>query len=103
MAATKDQSCQVIDARPAAAFAEGSIPGSVNVPASSFFKEDGCVKNAVEIKALFEAAGADFKKPVAFCCMGGVQACVPFTASQGLWQNQDVAVYDGSYAEWKSK
>ncbi len=101
---------QVVDARPADRFsgatpdprgnaASGHIPGSVNIPHSSFFNTDGTWKNSDEIKTIFEDAGVDLSKPLVTTCGSGMTAAaVSFAAA--LAGAEKTALYDGSWAEW---
>jgi thiosulfate/3-mercaptopyruvate sulfurtransferase len=101
---------QVIDARPAARFTgeapepraglrSGHMPGARNVPASTVFAEDGRMKPAAELTAIFEAAGIDLKKPVVTTCGSGITASVLALALARLGRPR-AAVYDGSWTEW---
>ena len=102
---------QVVDARPTARFTgdaeeprpglrAGHIPGSRNLPHSALLDPDtGTMKDRDAIKALFADAGIDPRKPVVTTCGSGLTACV---LALGLHRigARDVAVYDGSWAEW---
>jgi len=101
---------QVVDARPAGRFtgevaetkpgmAGGHIPGAVNLPHSTLFNADGTWKSAAELKALFEAAGIDFSKPVVTSCGSGMTASALAFALHLIGKG-DVALYDGSWSEW---
>jgi thiosulfate/3-mercaptopyruvate sulfurtransferase len=101
---------QVIDARGAPRFtgneadprpdiAPGHIPGSGNVPYSALFKPDGTFKDKAGITAAFEAAGIDLTKPIVTTCRRGMTACV-LALGLELIGKHDVALYDGSWAEW---
>ena len=101
---------QVVDARPADRFsgetpdprgnaASGHIPGSVNIPHSSFFNADGTWKNSDEIKAIFNDAGVDLSKPLVTTCGSGMTAAVVSFAA-ALAGAEKTALYDGSWAEW---
>ena len=101
---------QVIDARGAPRFAgnqpeprpgiaAGHIPGSINVPYSAMFTADGTFKDKEGLKAAFEAAGVDLSRPVITSCGSGITACVVAFGLHLLGKN-DVALYDGSWAEW---
>lgn len=102
---------QVVDARSAGRFngtepeprpglRGGHIPGSKNVPAAALADpQTGQLKDAVALKVLFQDAGVDMSKPVVTSCGSGVSACGLALALHLLGHRQ-VAVYDGSWAEW---
>ncbi len=102
---------QVIDARshgrflgedpePREGLRRGHIPGSLNLPFTELF--DPASQNMLtpaDLKARFEQAGLDFKKPVITTCGSGITAAV---LALGLHRagHRDVSLYDGSWAEW---
>jgi thiosulfate/3-mercaptopyruvate sulfurtransferase len=102
---------QVVDARSAGRFAGdapepreglrgGHIPGSANVPHESLIDpETGTLKDEAQVLSIFKEAGIDPKKPVVTSCGSGVTACVLALALRTVGA-KDVAVYDGSWAEW---
>ena len=102
---------QVVDARAADRFAgtapeprpslrSGHIPGSANVPHQSLVNpKTGTLKDADAILRIFKNAGIDPKKPVVATCGSGVSACTLALALRTAGA-KDVAVYDGSWAEW---
>lgn len=103
---------QVIDARskdrfdgtgeePRAGLRKGHIPGSISIPFDKLMKPEEfyTFRSAEEIKATFDEAGLDLKKPITASCGSGVTACV---LAFGLYLigHEDAAVYDGSWSEW---
>jgi thiosulfate/3-mercaptopyruvate sulfurtransferase len=102
---------QLVDARSAARFQgaepepwpgrrSGHIPGSFNLPYTDLL--DPATKTflpADRIRARFESAGVDLKKPIVCSCGSGVTACVLAFALH-LIGDENVAVYDGSWSEW---
>ncbi|RVU07589.1 3-mercaptopyruvate sulfurtransferase [Novosphingobium umbonatum] len=101
---------QVVDARGAARFAgtapepragmaAGHIPGALNVPYTALYQPDGTFKDKAAISAVFEDAGVDLSRPIITSCGSGITACVLIFALH-LIGKDDVALYDGSWAEW---
>ena len=102
---------QIVDARPHGRFTgsepeprpglrSGHIPGSANVPASALIDPDtGTFRSAEELRQTFEDAGVDLARPVVTTCGSGVTAATVAFALHLLGRD-DVAVYDGSWAEW---
>ncbi len=101
---------QVVDARPTARFtgeesdprpdlADGHIPGSISIPHGGFFESDGTYKSPDAIKAVFADAGVDLDKPIVTTCGSGLTAAVDLFAAK-LAGAEQVALYDGSWAEW---
>ncbi|MBB4212153.1 thiosulfate/3-mercaptopyruvate sulfurtransferase [Rhodothalassium salexigens DSM 2132] len=101
---------QVVDARggprfsgadpdPRPGIRSGHIPGSLNVPFASLFNDDGTYKDPDGLRAAFEAGGVDLSRPVITTCGSGITACTLALALDILGK-KDVAVYDGSWADW---
>jgi thiosulfate/3-mercaptopyruvate sulfurtransferase len=103
---------QIADARPAGRFAgrdpeprpgirSGHMPGAVSLPAMNLVA-DGALKPVEELKAMFNDAGVDLDKPVITSCGSGATAATLMLALK-LAGAKDVAVYDGSWAEWAAR
>lgn len=101
---------EVVDARSAARFtgmerdprpgiAPGHIPGAKNLPYGELFNADGTWKTGDALKAAFDAAGIDMGKPIITTCGSGMTATVAAFGAR-LLGKKDVALYDGSWAEW---
>jgi thiosulfate/3-mercaptopyruvate sulfurtransferase len=84
---------------PRAGLRSGHIPGSLNVHYRTLLNDDGTMKDAAELKAVFTAAGADLTKPVITSCGSGVTAAILNLALESIGKH-DHALYDGSWAEW---
>ncbi|MBN9307669.1 MAG: 3-mercaptopyruvate sulfurtransferase [Devosia sp. 67-54] len=100
---------QIADARPASRFAgreaeprpglsSGHMPGAKNMPAGELVA-NGRLKPVTELAPLFARAGIDLSRPIVTSCGSGVTASTLMLALQ-LAGARDVAVYDGSWAEW---
>ncbi len=110
----KEQREQLIDARskgrfdgsepePRPGLASGHITGSVNVHYKECLMPPyNMLKSNAELKVLFAGKNIDYSKPIAASCGSGVTACILALALYELGQTQ-VAVYDGSWAEWGSE
>ncbi|WP_034491953.1 3-mercaptopyruvate sulfurtransferase [Afifella pfennigii] len=103
---------QIVDARPAGRFRgeepeprpglkSGHIPGSKCLPFDALFAEGEPQRlvEAARIRAIFEAAGVDWDKPVVTSCGSGVTAAILSFALVAAGK-ADTALYDGSWTEW---
>lgn len=108
--AAKLGQAEILDARSAARFRGeapeprpglrgGHIPGSKNVPYATMLNGDGTMKSVPELRAVFEAAGVDLKRPAITSCGSGVSAAILNLALERLG-HRNHALYDGSWAEW---
>lgn len=103
---------QILDARAADRFAgavpepreglrAGHIPGARNLPFAKLL-EGGEMRPAPELRALFEAAGADLDRPVITSCGSGVTAAI-LNLAMARMGKADHALYDGSWTEWGAR
>ena len=102
---------QIIDARPAGRFfgttpepraglRSGHMPNAINVPITDLLDTNKGTLIALDaVRSLFETAGLDFERPAITSCGSGVTAAGLTLALAELGKD-DVALYDGSWAEW---
>ncbi|MQX38400.1 3-mercaptopyruvate sulfurtransferase [Roseospira navarrensis] len=102
---------QVVDARSAERFQGGGeeprpvaraghMPGALNAPFGVLQTgPHNEMAPADEIRRQLEAAGLDLTRPIVTSCGSGVTACYTALALYRLGRD-DIAVYDGSWAEW---
>jgi thiosulfate/3-mercaptopyruvate sulfurtransferase len=57
------------------------------------------MKSQDELRTVFQAAGVDLDKPIITTCGSGVTAAILSLALAVIGHRQ-VALYDGSWAEW---
>ena len=87
------------DPRPGVA--AGHIPGARNIPYAAVYNTDGTFRSSDELRAIFQAAGADPSRPFVASCGSGVTANSLIFAAH-LLGNDQARLYDGSWSEWGS-
>ena len=109
--ASKENSCQIIDARssarfksevpePRAGLRNGTIPNSKNMPFKSLLDDDGLLKSKAELEDIFSKM-INKEDVVVFSCGSGITACVLALGAE-ISGHKNISVYDGSWTEWGS-
>lgn len=111
LAALKAGTATVLDARSAGRFhgtapeprpgmRGGHMPGSKSLPATELLDPTGrFLRPSEELAAKLRAVGGD-SGPVIASCGSGMTAAVIALAAAAASGKDDVAIYDGSWAEW---
>ena len=102
---------QIVDVRAAGRFygtapeprpgmRSGHMPGALNLPFGDLLDPDtGVYLPAEALRRCMDTAGIDFDRPIVTSCGSGVSAA-NLTLALYLLGRRDVAIYDGSWAEW---
>jgi thiosulfate/3-mercaptopyruvate sulfurtransferase len=101
---------QIVDARPQDRFKglvseprpglkSGHIPGSINVCYKDLLNVDQTMKSSNDLKNIFESQGLNLNLPIVTSCGSGVTAAI-LSLALSIIGVHDVALYDGSWAEW---
>ena len=104
---------QIVDARSTSRFTgeekeprpglkSGHMPGAVNLPWRTLLTPDNTLKDDHALQLLFAEKGVDMRAPIVTTCGSGISAAILMLAMVKLGA-ADVALYDGSWAEWGGK
>lgn len=86
------------EAEPRAGVEPGHMPGARNLHYASLFRADGTWKRGRALADAFAAAGIDLDRPAVATCGSGITAAALVFGAHLL--GHDMALYDGSWAEW---
>jgi thiosulfate/3-mercaptopyruvate sulfurtransferase len=78
----------------------GHLPGAINLPIDRLRREDGALKSAEELRAIFEHAGVGPEKTVIVYCTIASRASQAWFGLTHLLGYPDVRVYYASWVEW---
>lgn len=100
-AALDDPNVVLVDARTSAEYAEGHIPGAINVPFIDNAVGTGpnVWKSRQDLRAMYEAAGVTPDKIVIPYCSTGVRSAATYF-TLALLGYPRVSLYTGSWEEW---
>jgi thiosulfate/3-mercaptopyruvate sulfurtransferase len=87
-----------LDPEPRSGLRRGHIPKSINIPFGEI-QLNGKMKNADEIKFVFNQKMPSNSKKIIFSCGSGVTACI-LALGATIAKIEDISVYDGSWSEW---
>ncbi|MGI8964026.1 MAG: sulfurtransferase [Thermomicrobiales bacterium] len=98
-----DPDVAIVDARTADEYAEGHVPGAVNVnfPLNALPEAPRFWKPAGELRAMYEEAGVTPDKHVIPYCSTGVRSAVTYFTLRLIGYAR-VSLFTGSWAEWTS-
>jgi thiosulfate/3-mercaptopyruvate sulfurtransferase len=78
----------------------GHVPGAVSVPIALLRADDGTLRRADELRAVFERAGVTKDRALITYCTIGNRAAEAWFALKYLLDYPDVRVYYGSWVDW---
>ncbi|GIJ71168.1 sulfurtransferase [Virgisporangium ochraceum] len=91
---------RLLDARGAAAYAAGHIPGAVSAPTRDALDADGLLLDTGALRRRFADLGVDGSRPVGLYCGGGVAAAhaAAVLHAAGI----ETALFVGSFSAWSA-
>jgi thiosulfate/3-mercaptopyruvate sulfurtransferase len=93
----------IVDVQSASEYAEGHIPGAINMENKNFFVEATSVlKSKAEIEKVLADYNISKDKEIILYCASSARAGTVYLAMVGLGY-KNVKIYDGGYNEWKTK
>jgi thiosulfate/3-mercaptopyruvate sulfurtransferase len=103
LASLDDSSVVIVDARTAEEYADGHIPGAINIPflANYATGADGGLLPVDELSKLYIDAGVTPDKQVILYCSTGVRSASNYFALRWLGY-PNARLYTGSWAEWSA-
>jgi thiosulfate/3-mercaptopyruvate sulfurtransferase len=84
---------------PRGALRAGHVPGAVNVPYASLYREDYTMKSPEELREVLAEAGVDPSARAITYCGCGISASALLFALE-VSGMRDIALYDASWEEW---
>jgi thiosulfate/3-mercaptopyruvate sulfurtransferase len=91
----------IVDTRGPGGYGKGHIPGSTNIPFSTFVDSDNSLKfkPKAELEQILDATQLNKDDEILLCCAGAVSVCHLALALDECGYSKPL-VYDGSWAEW---
>lgn len=80
----------------------GHLPGAINIPYTSLFKNNGTLKPNAEIEKIFKDAGFNPEDNIVAYCTGGIRSAYTQLVLNMIGY-ENVKNYEGSYYNWAAK
>jgi thiosulfate/3-mercaptopyruvate sulfurtransferase len=93
----------LVDARTSEEYADGRIPGAINIPFLDNAEPDsgGRWKSPAALRAMYADKGVTQDKPIISYCSTGVRSAVTWLTLSALGF-PNIRLYSASFAEWSS-